>query len=51
LTAELDRNFYVRADDGRAYVLKVAHQGWDDAVLDLQNPENRPFRRDNHLSR
>ncbi|MBL8161936.1 MAG: aminotransferase class III-fold pyridoxal phosphate-dependent enzyme [Anaerolineae bacterium] len=37
LTAELDRNFYVRAADGSAYILKIAHQDWEDAVLNLQN--------------
>ncbi len=37
LTAELDRNFYVRVSDGSEYVLKIAHEGWTDAELDLQN--------------
>ncbi|MCB9458475.1 MAG: aminotransferase class III-fold pyridoxal phosphate-dependent enzyme [Anaerolineaceae bacterium] len=37
LSAELDRNFFVMATNGQAYVLKVAHTSLSDAVLDLQN--------------
>lgn len=37
LSAELDRNFYVLADNGNEYILKVAHASLSDSVLELQN--------------
>lgn len=37
LSAELDRNFHVIADDNKQYVLKVAHASLSDSILDLQN--------------
>lgn len=37
LSAELDRNFYVLADDKHEYILKIAHSSLSNSVLDLQN--------------
>jgi len=37
LSAELDRNFYVKATDGHEYILKVAHASLSPQILDLQN--------------
>jgi len=36
LTGERDRNFYVRADDGREFVLKFANPAEDAGVTDMQ---------------
>ena len=37
LSAELDRNFYIKGWDDREYILKIAHSSAADSVLDLQN--------------
>lgn len=36
-TAELDRNFYIKSNDGKEYILKIAHSSSSDSVIDLQN--------------
>jgi Ser/Thr protein kinase RdoA (MazF antagonist) len=36
LVSERDQNFYLRIDDGREYVLKIANPAEDPAVLDFQ---------------
>ncbi len=37
LPSELDRNFHLRATNGKQYVFKIAHSSVSDSVLDLQN--------------
>jgi len=37
LPSERDQNFHLRSDDGKEYVLKIANNSEQEAILDLQN--------------